>query len=142
MLVQKKDIINLIPQKPPMVMVDTLLECSNNKAVTNLTIEPQNILVRNEYLTESGLMENIAQTAALMSGWLSRKKNGNGEIPIGVIGGIKNFRLYSLPQINTKITTEINVIHEVFNASIIKAEVRVGSKILAECEMKIFSLDE
>ena len=71
MLVQGNDIFNLIPQRPPMVMVDKLFECNDQKALTGFEIVADNILVRNGQFSESGLIENIAQSAALMTGWLA-----------------------------------------------------------------------
>ena len=54
----------LLPQKPPMVMVDALVEFTELSAVTRLVVRPDNIFVQNGRLAEPGLVENIAQTAA------------------------------------------------------------------------------
>ncbi len=76
MLAEGKKILDLIPQRPPMVMVDKLIECDNYKTITSLTIREDNILSQKGYFTEAGLVENIAQSAALRIGWLAVNQQG------------------------------------------------------------------
>jgi 3-hydroxymyristoyl/3-hydroxydecanoyl-(acyl carrier protein) dehydratase len=143
MLAEGKIILDMIPQRPPMVMVDKLIECDNHKTITSLKIREGNILSQKGYFTEAGLVENIAQSAALRIGWLAVNQQGkNKRIPVGVIGGIKNFRLYFLPELKSEIITEIIIKHEIFNATIITGTVKVNGKMAAECEMKIFIKDD
>ena len=58
-------------------MVDKLVYCDDNRARTNFLVQEGNILVEDGVLVEAGLVENIAQTAAARSGYLSKieKKN-------------------------------------------------------------------
>ena len=99
----------------------------------------------NGLFSEAGIIENMAQSAALRTGWMAMQENAGSEDfnpPIGVIGSVKNFTLYQLPQVNTRISTEILVQTEVFNATIIKASVRADKELLAEAELKIFINEE
>ena len=143
MLAQKEEIYDLIPQKPPMVMVDKLIDYNEEGVITGFYINEDNILVRNGFLPEAGLIENIAQSAALMIGWNVRNNESkNGTVPIGVIGGIKISQISFLPKIKSEIITEIKVLHEVLNARIISGVVKVNDRVCMECEMKIFLTTE
>jgi 3-hydroxymyristoyl/3-hydroxydecanoyl-(acyl carrier protein) dehydratase len=143
MLVQGNDIFNLIPQRPPMVMVDKLFECSDQKALTGLEIVPDNIFMRKGQFSESGLIENIAQSAALMTGWLAiNLQEGKQKIPLGVIGAVKDFKVYFLPKINTEIVTQIEILFRVANATIVNGKVNVNNRLAAECELKIFTSEQ
>ena len=53
----------LLPQRPPFVMIDRLVSCDEVYAVTELTIREDNIFLEDERLTSSGLIENIAQSS-------------------------------------------------------------------------------
>ena len=118
MLVQGNDIFNLIPQRPPMVMVDKLFECNDQKALTGLEIMHDNIFVRKGQFSESGLIENIAQSAALMTGWLAiHRQKGEQKIPMGVIGAVKDFQVYFLPEVNSEMITQIEVLYRIANAT-------------------------
>jgi len=145
MLAAKNIVEKLIPQGTPMVMVDSLLEHEEQRTLTGFNIEERNIFVSNGLFSEAGIIENMAQSAALRTGWMAMQENAGSEDfnpPIGVIGSVKNFTLYQLPQVNTRISTEILVQTEVFNATIIKASVRADKELLAEAELKIFINEE
>ncbi len=135
---QKFDIIELIPQRPPMVMVDEVLEATEDKTLSCFTILPENVFCENQEFGEAGLIENIAQTAAAGSGMLLRKSAIQGEPPIGFIGALKNLVIHSLPKENTSIQTEIVLLHRIMNASVVFGKVYQDHTLLAECEMKIF----
>ena len=62
------DIKSLLPQQPPFVMVDALLDYSEEKTVTALKVQEENIFCSNGTLSASGMMENIAQTCAARLG--------------------------------------------------------------------------
>ena len=64
------NILALIPQRHPFVMIDRLLYVDEKKGRSQLTIRASNILVEDEVLSSSGLVENIAQTAAADMGYI------------------------------------------------------------------------
>jgi len=140
MLAQGNDIFNLIPQRPPMVMVDKLFECNETVALTGLKITRENIFVMNGFFNESGLIENMAQSAALMTGWLAiNQQGGEQKIPMGVIGGVKEFQVRFLPSVDSEIITQIEVLYRIANATIVFGKVKVDERLASECELKIFT---
>ena len=76
MLVSEENILELIPQRPPMVMIDRLMSCDEKQVVTELLIRPDNIFIDHKGFTSPGLMENIAQTAAARTGYLLKNQMG------------------------------------------------------------------
>jgi predicted hotdog family 3-hydroxylacyl-ACP dehydratase len=133
-----KNIENLIPQRAPFVMVDTLMKADETKAESAFTILENNVLVNEGVLTEAGIIENIAQTAALHVGYIATKTGD--KIPQGMIGGIKNLEINLLPDINSKLLTKISLEHEVMNAKIIHGSVFMNDQEIAQCQMKVFLL--
>lgn len=134
-----QEILELIPQRPPMVMIDTLYTVTEMKAESGLTVSADNIFVRDGQLTAMGLVENMAQTAAAMAGYYF--KSQNEEVKTGFIGSIKNLKIQELPPLHAQLKTTITQIQEVMNIKIIKGEVFLGDELQAECEMKIFLVD-
>jgi 3-hydroxymyristoyl/3-hydroxydecanoyl-(acyl carrier protein) dehydratase len=65
------DITSLIPQKYPFVMVGKLLLVDETLTKSSFVIKSDNLFVKNGFFQEAGLMENIAQTAALRAGYIS-----------------------------------------------------------------------
>ncbi len=144
MLAEAEKILRLIPQRPPMVMVDKLLSCDESSCTTTLKLRKDNLFVSQGEFLEPGLIENMAQTAAIRTGWLAsgRDEGDKTHIPIGVIGAVKNFKLSSLPRLGDELTTTIKVLFEFGDASVIQANILSGNKAVAECEMKIFLTNE
>ncbi len=140
MLAEGDKILELIPQRPPMVMINTLESCDSETTICTLLIEPSNIFVENGIFTEPGIMELMAQTAAVRTGWMAALKASGAKQkpPVGVIGSISRFQLYSRPPAGVRIISEVRVMNEIFNASMIRCKVYIEDEILAESEMKIF----
>ena len=145
MLVDKDAIFQFIPQRPPIVMVGTLVEHTAEYSISQFEIKTDNIFVQNGAFQTSGMLENIAQTAALRAGYgfmeqlqTTGEKPENVKPPIGFIGEVKNLTIHFLPKVGEVLTTKVTLVHQVFNSSIIKGTVMVNGETATDCEMKIF----
>ena len=56
------NILELLPQQQPFIMVDRILHIDDTKTITELTIRKNNLFFDDGRLSASGLIENIAQT--------------------------------------------------------------------------------
>jgi len=131
-----ENILSLIPQRPPFVMVDELVFSDENMTRTTFRISADNVLVTNGEFTEAGLMENIAQTAAAGTGYIAQAENK--PVALGYIGSVKNFEVFALPKVNDELLTEVKIEEQVFDMTIISGIVKRGDTIIARCEMNIF----
>lgn len=134
--VNKRNIEEYIPHRKPMVMVDGLDRVTDSMAVSKFCILPENVLVSNGCFSEAGLIENVAQTAAVHAGYWFRQ-NGK-EIPSGYIAAVKDLTITSLPQMNSNIQTTIHVTNQILGMTIVEGRVEQDGKILCRCELKIF----
>lgn len=134
------DIFEIIPQRPPFVMVDRITDFSEEKVTTALFVKPDNIFVEDGKLLPAGMVENIAQTCAARIGYIAWLKGL--PIQIGLIGAVKTFNLVAQPQANDKLFTTITVMGEAFGMLLVDAEVSVDGKIVATAEVKIALTDE
>jgi predicted hotdog family 3-hydroxylacyl-ACP dehydratase len=125
-----------IPQEPPFVMIGKLLDVTGRKTVTSLVIRNDNIFSSYGFFREPGLIENMAQTAAAGVGYLAQKEGK--EPPVGFIGGIRNLQIHELPIVGSEIRTEVTVEHEIFDATVVAANIYMEERCIAQCEMKIF----
>ncbi len=132
---QEYDILTLLPQRPPMVMVDRLLHCDPVVTQTELTVREDNIMVDDGLMSACGLIENIAQTCAARMGYINLS-NGK-EVRVGVIGALRDMEIHSLPKIGDKIETRIEVSDEVFGMTLAQAESRCDNTLLASGTIKI-----
>jgi predicted hotdog family 3-hydroxylacyl-ACP dehydratase len=129
------DILDLIPQRAPMTMIDALISADERSARGKLHIIESNLFVSNGFLAEPGLIEFIAQTAAAYTGY--KNKTSNQEVSEGYIGAIKNLVIHELPEVKSIIRSEIVVENEIVGYTIITGRVYREERLLAECEMRI-----
>ena len=131
---------NLIPQKTPIVLVDRLLESDETMSVSDFEIRNECVFVENGLLVSAGLMENIAQTCALRTGFSAQTEGGR--VRVGVIGGVKNLTVSRLPAVGERLTTTVTEVLNADPAMLFSAEIRVGDETVASCEMKVFLGDD
>jgi predicted hotdog family 3-hydroxylacyl-ACP dehydratase len=131
------NILDLIPQRPPMQMIDKLVYADEKSAKGSLFIQESNLFIRNGRMSESALIEFIAQTAAAFTGFKS--KMNNGKVEEGYIGAVKNLTIRALPPVNREIFSEIEVVNEIVGFTIIMGRIILNDAIIAECEMRILT---
>ncbi len=132
------EIEKLIPQRAPVVMVDELMEAEDDRAVTSLLIRKDNYFIAEDgCLSESGLIEHIAQSASAFAGY-NAFMNGAENPPVGYIGEVKKFRCHCLPQIGERLRTTVTVIAENNGVTLVKGETCVDDRTVADTQMKIF----
>ena len=124
----------LLPQREPMIMVDALAYFDEKSIHSELTISEKNIFVADGFLSETGLLEHIAQTVALhtgYAGYLEEKPTKEG-----YIGAIKKAEILKRPAIHQTIETEIEIIHAAIGITLVKTTTKLEQEVIATTEMK------
>lgn len=133
------NILPLIPQRPPFVMADTLETCDDSGASSTFLVKVDHIFTLNGVLKEPALIENIAQTCAARMGYICQQQNK--PVPVGFIGAVQNLRINSLPTVGSVLHTLVIIKNQIFNATIVEAEILSNGETIATCEMRIFIAD-
>ena len=115
-LIAADEIVEYIPQRPPIVMADAFYGIGEDGcARSGLTVCEDNIFVEEGALSECGLIEHIAQSAALRAGYMDRSRGE--KVRLGYIGAVEQ---------------------AVMNVTLLSARTECGGKPVAECRMKIY----
>lgn len=97
---------------------------------------PDNLFCRDGVLQETGIIEHIAQSAAARVGYIYMLRKE--PVPLGFIGSVEKMKLFRLPSAGAELYTGITIVQEVFDITLITAEVKENDELLAECRMKIY----
>ena len=128
----------LIPQRPPIQMVDVLVSATEDEAVCRYTVKDGNFFIESDgRLSEVALIEHIAQSASAHAGWKAREA-GATEAPIGYIGEVKNFHLYHRPKKGDTLETLVSMGPVVQGVTLMRGETKVGDEVVADTQMKIY----
>ncbi len=134
MLANRDKVLNLIPQKSPFVMVDELMNYSENKLRSRFTIQSANLFFYKNFFIESGIIENMAQSVALHTGYQFFLRN---EIaPTGYIGSINKVEINRLPLLGEVLETEISILQEFMGVTLVDVEVMIKGEVIAKGQMK------
>ena len=135
--IRGEELLRLIPQRAPMVMIDALLEVAEDSALCALTISEDNIFCSKDGLfEEAGLIEHIAQSAAAMVGYEYYKQNLPA--PIGFIASVDKLEIFLKPAKGAVIETKITVVQRVSDIVVVNGVVTGNGSKIAQCNMKFY----
>ena len=133
---QNIDIQMLLPQKPPMVMVDKLISADEKSATTALLIREENIFVSEGYLNAYALIEVMAQTCAAQLGYADHLV-GNHDVRIGYVGSVKRMHIDAVPKVGETLLTRMEVLEDFGDMKLVSAESFVNDQKIATAELTI-----
>ncbi|MEN2414467.1 hypothetical protein [Flavobacterium mesophilum] len=133
-LLEKEAVENLIPQKFPFVMIDRMFSYSETGLISGLKIQNDNIFLEENTFLEAGLVEHMAQSVALHTGYQYFLKNETA--PTGYIGSIKDIQIKKLPQINDIIQSNVIILQEFAGVTLVDIVTFLNDEEIASGQMK------
>lgn len=135
------DVLDLLPQQPPFVMIDKLLYYDEKKTVCGFFVKEENLFCNNGVLVAEGMMENIAQTCAARLGFINKYILKKG-IQLGFIGAIRNFVVNREPNIGDTLITTVVVEESIMGMTLANATVEVNGETIVTSQIKIALAEE
>lgn len=127
-------LLQCIPQRNPIVMVDVLYHFNETEVSAGLFVETAGIFIKNNALQEPGLIEHMAQTVALHTGFGYFIKQE--QAPTGYIGSIANLKINRLPIANEKIQTTATILQEFAGITLVDIICQINDETIATAQMK------
>lgn len=134
LLLEKNAVENLLPQKFPFVMVDKMYSFTETSLISGLDIQKDNIFIDNDTFLEAGLIEHMAQSVALHTGYQFFLKNEKA--PTGYIGSIKEIEIKKLPQISNNIQSTVTILQEFAGITLVNIVTTLNNEEIAKGQMK------
>ena len=133
-ILDKTVVGELLPQKFPFQMVDKMFGFDETSVISGLTITEDNIFYNGQFFLESGLIEHMAQTVALHTGYQFFLKKEAA--PTGYIGSIKEITIGSLPKLNDEIKTTVTILQEFAGITLVDIVTTLNETEIASGQMK------
>ena len=141
------EILQLIPQRNPFIMVDEFeaREAPTSKesltgasCATSLYVRLDNYFtLPNGELSESGLIEHIAQSASALAGYVAVEQ-GATQPPVGMIAELKHFNCLRRPHAGDQVTTRVTMGFSFGAMTLAHGISSIGDDIICEVDLKIF----
>ncbi|MCD0469493.1 hypothetical protein [Flavobacterium sp. JAS] len=133
-LLNKEAVENLLPQKFPFVMVDKMYSYTETSLVSGLKIQSDNIFADNNSFLEAGIIEHMAQSVALHTGYQFFLKNETA--PTGYIGSIKDIEIKQFPQVDDTIQSTVTILQEFAGITLVDIVTTLNNEEIARGQMK------
>ncbi len=138
--IENKNFKDFLPHRGTMLMVKDLLGIDDKSVSSGLPILESCIFVKDGYLTESGLIENAAQTSTAIvgQGFFSEDDvTGESNKLVGYISAIKKVEVFHLPKIGEYIITRASLVSRLDTESVcicnIKCSTFIENKLIVDC---------
>lgn len=129
--------LELIPQRPPMVLVDRFEGIdAEGVSTTGYTVVPAGLFVAGGRMSECGIIEHMAQSAAARIGWCCRAEGR--PVPMGFIGAVSRLELHDLPRTGVHLRTRLRIVQEIGPLSLAEVRTEADGRPLAEGNLKIY----
>ena len=135
----------LIPHRPPMVLVDRVVRVDGLETETAFSITPNCLFVAQGVLSEMGMLENLAQTSFIFLTYFFIKPNevlwDKKKDNLGVISTILDVHVAALPKIgqelHTHTQTELVFTSDFLKICNIRGTVSVDGEVALQATMKM-----
>jgi len=119
-------------------MVDGFEEGDDNRAVTTLSVCPNNYFILTDgTMSETGLIEHLAQSCSALAGYQALSKAAERP-PVGLIGEVKRFQCLRRPQIGERVRSTITFGMTFGNVTLATGQAFVEEELIADIQLKIF----
>ncbi|WP_276168285.1 ABC transporter permease [Zobellia alginiliquefaciens] len=136
------DIKNFLPHREPMLMASVTPYLDETSVETHFKVEESCIFVKNGFLSETGLIENAAQTCAAIVGqsfFDDDDKDGSKSKVIGYISAVKKVQITALPKVSETITTKGELVsrydNDAFSSCTIASETFRNGELIVACTL-------
>ena len=130
------DVRQLLPQRPPFVMIDQLLHFDMAVTTTRFEVRADNLFMEGTTLNPCALVENIAQTCAARMGYINQYVVRE-KVKLGFIGSIRDLQILRPVHVGDVLETTIEVKEEIMRVTLVQAVVKAGGETIVTADMKI-----
>lgn len=127
----------LLPHRPPMKLVDRLLEQDGPNGVVEAEVRPDNpLLEKDGRLTEVALVEMMAQSYAVIKG-LADKKLGK-PVKEGFLVAVKKLKFLGIIKVGDRVRIAVNLVADLDGFGVVDGRVTCGDKLVAEGNFRVY----
>ena len=136
---------NFLPHRPPMLMVDELLTLTRDTVSSSFKVNKDCPFVdASGNLSESGLIENNAQTCSSIVGqkfFAEDDLEGTSAKVLGFISVIKKAKIYAVPKISDTIITKASLLSRLNTGKFIMCTMQTSTfnneELIVDCTMNL-----
>lgn len=131
---------NLIPHRLPLRLVERLIEFHDYEGVVEALVSPENPLLDDGYLDETGLIEMLAQSFAAVQGYADRLEGK--PVRDGFLVGIRGVSVKAAARRGDRLLIRIRPVASLEGFVVVEGEVSRNEEVLAAGNLKLWILPQ
>lgn len=136
------EVLDLIPQKPPFLFVDKVVERSENKIQTSLQLTGEEDFFKGHFPGNPIMPGVLLQEACFQSGALLMAKMSENGKGLGVVSKVTSAKFKSFVKPSDLLEMEVELVDQVANAYYMKGKSRVNGKVVMAIEFSCALLEQ
>lgn len=129
----------LLPHRAPMQWIDALTDCTDTTARATVRFNAGHFAVTDGAVTETALIECVAQTVAAALGRRSQNSGQASRANLGMLGAVSNFRIHSSPPLEKQVVIEIRELKRFGPMLLVAGLVSCDGRVIAEGELSLYA---
>jgi len=129
----------LIPHRPPMQWIDALTDCTDLTACATVRFTAGHFAVTNGAVTETALIECVAQTVAAALGYRSQNSGQSNRANNGMLGAVSNFKIHTPPPLEKLVHIEVRELKRYGPMLLIAGVVSCEGQVIAEGQLSLYA---
>ena len=129
----------LIPHRAPMRWVDALTACTESTATCTARFSAAHFAARNGAVSETALVECIAQTVAAALGYRLRTDGNAGVSNNGMLVAVSNFKILSPPPLDQTLNIDVRELKRLGPMLMIAGMISCEGTLVAQGELSLYA---
>ncbi len=132
-------ITELIPHRAPMCWIDSLIDCTDTTASATVRFDAAHFAVENGAVTETALVECVAQTVAAALGHRQRGGGQPGAANHGMLAAVSNFKILAPPPLEQTLTITIRELKRLGPMLMVSGTITCADQTIATGELSLYA---
>ncbi len=133
------DLDALIPHRAPMQWIDALVDCTETTASATVCFTSGHFAVTDGAVTETALVECVAQTVAAALGHRSKNSGQPSRANNGMLGAVSSFRILSPVPLEKQVLIAVRELKRFGPMLLVAGVVTCDGQLIAEGELSLYA---
>jgi len=130
---------HLLPHRPPMLWIQALTRCTETEATAITIFKANDFAVANGAVSETALVECMAQTVAAAQGERARRSGKAGVAVGGMLAAVTDFRIHSCALIGKPLQIEVRELKRFGPMLLVSGEVKRENILIASGQLSLYA---
>jgi 3-hydroxyacyl-[acyl-carrier-protein] dehydratase len=136
-----QDILQLLPHRPPVLLVDRLLESDQRHAVAEKVFGAEGFGVWSGRVLGSALMEGLAQTTAALFG-AAAGASGASPGQSGMLVGLTDFRFPDMAAAGKRVEYHVEILRTLGPFCFVAGRAECDGRVVAQGELRVVRMED